>query len=68
MRLATTIARAHGAETFQTITGPEVGVAEQHDAFKALRASHTHPDHAEVQVWESKRGCVRRQRFAPPTA
>ncbi len=68
MRLATTIARPHGAETFQTIAGPEVGIAVQHDAFKALRASSTHPEFAEVQVWESKRGCVRKQRFSPPVS
>lgn len=68
MRLATTIGRAHGAEKFQTVTGPEIGVAEQHNAFKALRATASHPTFAEVQVWESGRGCVRKQRFAAPSA
>ncbi len=66
MRLATTIARAHGEEQFRTVTGPEVGIAEQHNAFKALLVSRSHPDFAEVQLWESRRGRVRQQRFAPP--
>ena len=68
MRQAITIARPHGQETFEVLTGPEVPITQHHAEIKEARANPTHPEYAEIQVWESGKGRVRRQRFDEPAA
>ena len=68
MRQAITIGRRHDAPTFKVIAGPELPIAEHHKRFKTMREFRDDPDFAEVELWESGRGRVRRHRFSKPTA
>lgn len=56
MRTAIILARKHGAKNFTMVSGPEVGVVEQRNGFKEFLRGDSHPEFAEVQLWESDGG------------
>jgi cell division protein FtsN len=65
MRIAITLARAHGEEAFTLIADNTVPFREQLAAFKAVNLK-THPEFAELMIWQSDAGIVKRARFAAP--
>lgn len=67
MRAAITLHRLHGEENFKVVTGPEVPIAEQLDAAKAIiRAGRENAGIAEIQVWSSSEGLRKRLKFRSP--
>jgi hypothetical protein len=52
MRTAVTLARRHGATKWELLSGPEVPLREQQEAFKAIRMQPVHADLAEVSFRE----------------
>jgi hypothetical protein len=71
MRHAITLIRPHGEPHLRVVAGPDVPVNEQVSAFKDLTRSaerRQHPEIAEVQVWTSSNGCIKRAKFDAPTS
>jgi hypothetical protein len=66
MRLFITIGRKHGDEAFSVISGPDVSADEQKIGFKDLVVGEH--DYAELQLWNSSGGVVKRKKFAEPEA
>ena len=66
MRQAITIARRHDKPEFRVIAGPELPIQEHHKRFGVMRGFSVDPDFADVELWESGRGRVKRHRFAKP--
>lgn len=59
-----TIARRHGETHAEVIFGPDVPHAEQVAALKAnIGQGKAHREFAEIQLWASDEGIVRRHKF-----
>jgi len=68
MRYAITTGIRHGHQAPVVITGPEVPLNEQREAFLKMRGETEHPNFHKVELWTSDAGIIRKARFSKPVA
>ncbi|HEV7405167.1 MAG TPA: hypothetical protein VGO11_19645 [Chthoniobacteraceae bacterium] len=68
MRTAVTIGRRHEEDAPEVLAGPAVPIREQQQVFRAATRTREHPEYAELELWTSDEGCVKRRKFSPPAA
>ncbi|CAN5458574.1 hypothetical protein BH20VER3_BH20VER3_00490 [soil metagenome] len=66
MRIYLTLARKHDEEYFSVLAGPEIGANEQKDGFKDMMVVDDEHEYAEIQLWNSSGGMIKRKKFDPP--
>lgn len=63
MRLAITIGRRHGSDTFETVSGPDVPAQQQVESFRAVCRDAFHPHYADLRLINVDEAPVKRVRL-----
>lgn len=65
-RSALTLVRFHGTATLVVAIGTAVDFSRHLERFKQLNEKREHPQIAEIQIWQSDSGMVKRAQFKAP--
>lgn len=68
MRNAITTGTRHGTTVPEVISGPEIPLHKQREAFMKLRGVTEHADFQSMELWASDSGIIRKTRFSEPSA
>lgn len=63
MRLAITIGRRHGSDTFETVSGPDVPAPQQVESFRAICRDGFHPHFADLRFIDVDQSLSKRARL-----
>lgn len=68
MRLAITIGRRHGSDTFETVSGPDVPAQQQVESFRTICRDAFHPHYADLRLINVDEAPVKRVRLSETKA